>query len=335
MLKNCLILILLLALVPLVSFTQTNKLTDCSDTSIYYCDLTNMLALRVHSQIRNNSMKITGNQSNQFIALVPNSPISIGSGFNYRGLALSLGFGVPHTSSNIYKFGKTSSFDVRGSFSGKKFGGSGYFQMYKGYYNSNPNDFVNWEKDYYPQISDLSTFSFGGLFYYIINHRKFSGKAAYSRTQIQKKSAGSLTVGIFLNYDEAESPNGFIPSEFPDSIGSNLNISGFRYFATGISLGYSYTWVISKSFFLNGEAIPGGGYKDIVVKNKDGESDVKRNAHAQLAIRAALGFESKHFYAGLTASTLIRTIETKDYTINLATGQLRLFIGKRFNVSKN
>jgi len=99
-------------------------------------------------------------------------------------------------------------------------------------------------------------------------------------------------------------------------------------------LGYSYTWVISKSFFLNAEVTPGAGYKDIVVRTKDGESDVKRNAHAQVALRGSLGFESRHFYAGIIGSTLIRTIETKDYNIDLATGQLRIFVGKRFDLQK-
>jgi len=213
-------------------------------------------------------------------------------------------------------------------------GGDGYFQYYKGYYNTNPNDFVDWDKDYFPKIPDLQTFSFGLNAYYVFNHKKFSNKAAFTRTQIQHKSAGSIVLGYFLNYDDVESPNGFLPQEFPDSIGGDFDIKSFRYFATGVSVGYMYTWVINKNFFLNVSLIPGFGYKDIKLKDNDGEGDVEKHPHAQLLVKGALGYENKNFYVGLTGSTLIRNIEYKQYSIDIATEHIRLSIGKRFNIQK-
>jgi len=266
--------------------------------------------------------------------LVPNSPSGIGVGFNYSGLGLSLGIGLPQSSSNRNKYGTTKRFDVQMSLYSRLIGGDAYFQLYKGYYNSNPGDFVDWNKDYYPQIPEMQTISIGMNAYYVFNHKKFSNKAAYSRTQIQKKSAGSVALGYFFNYDEVDSPDGFIPKEIPDSIGSDFNVKSFRYFATGVSVGYMYTWVISKSFFLNGSLIPGIGYKDIKVTDGQGESGVEKQPHAQLLIRGAFGYENKHFYAGLTGMTLIRNIEYKDYNINLATEQLRITIGKRFVINR-
>ncbi len=87
-------------------------------------------------------MEITSNQSKQVLSLVPNNPISLSGGFSYTDLALSLSFCLLYSSSIVYKFGKTSRFDFRGSLSTKKLADQGYLQMYKGYYNSNPNDFV-------------------------------------------------------------------------------------------------------------------------------------------------------------------------------------------------
>ncbi len=95
-----------------------------------------------------------------------------------------------------------------------------------------------------------------------------------------------------------------------------------------------YTWVISKSFFLNLAGIPGFGYKDIRIKNSSGEFSHDKDPHAQLMLRGALGFESNKVYAGFTASTLIRNMKYKDYDVNLSTEKFRLFIGMRFNVSK-
>ncbi len=326
--------ILIVFVIHLISVNQiiSQEETENKESQTYYSDFSDLLAINIYSSLRNNSMFIKHKPASTTLELFPNSAASIGAGVGYKGLALALGVGVPHSKSSIHKYGSTTSFDLRGSFSMKKFGGTGFIQVYKGYYNDNPQDFMEWSYDYKPQIPDLRTFSLGGLGYYVLNNKRYSNKAAYSRSQKQNISAGSFIVGIFINYDEAESPNGFYPSEFPDSISNNLNITRFRYFATGLYFGYTYTWVISKSFFFNAELSPGGGYKDVKVTATDGEKDVKRNAHAQLAVRAVLGYENKYIYAGLTGSTIIRSIESNDYSINLATEQLRIYIGKRFNL---
>lgn len=326
------IIIVISASFILINSVISQEDTTKNDSIVYYTNLSDLFALNIFSSYRNNSMFISNSKTNSTLELIPNSPVSIGAGFGYKGIALSLGFGLPHTKSNIQKYGNTTSFDMRGRFSLKKFGGFGYIQYYKGYYNRNPQDFIEWNKDYYPQIPDLRTFSFGGTGYYILNSDKFSNKAAYSRSQAQNKSAGTLVLGVFLNYDDAQSPKGFYPSDFPDSISSDLNLTGFRYFASGISIGYSYTLVFSRSFYFNIDINPGAGYKDVKVTTTDGETDIKKTAHAQLAIRAALCFENRYIYAGITGSTLLRNIKSNDYNINLATEQLRIYIGKRFSL---
>lgn len=306
---------------------------NSSDTTeVYYTDLSDLLALRLYLLLKVNTLEIV--YQKEKIILNPNSPVAIGVGFNFKGIGLALGIGLPHTSNNIDKYGKTNRFDVQMSIYSKRIGGDAYFQLYKGYYNANPQDFMTWEHDYFPKIPDMQTISFGANIYYILNHKKFSNKAAYSRTQIQNKSAGSVALGYFFNYDESSSPNGFIPQEYPDSIAADFDINSFRYFATGVSAGYMYTWVISDHFFLNGSLIPGFGFRNIRLTDDTGESDVEKEPHAQLLARIAFGYESKHFYAGLSGLALIRNIKYKDYEINLGTEQVRFTVGKRFNIKR-
>jgi len=193
---------------------------------------------------------------------------------------------------------------------------------------------MNWTESYYPKLPDMRTISIGASGYYVLNNKKYSNKAAVLRTQKQDKSAGSFLFGICFNYDEANSPDGFFPQELPDTIAADFDLKGFRYIATGVTIGYAYTWVISKNFFLNVSAVPGGGYKDIRVVNNDGVSDVEKQAHAQLLLRGAFGYENKYFFIGLSASTLMRNMEYKSYELDLATEQIRFFIGKRFNVTR-
>jgi len=180
----------------------------------------------------------------------------------------------------------------------------------------------------------MQTISVGIAAFYIFNYKRFSYKAAFVRTQIQRKSAGSFTAGFFATYDDVTTENGFFPDELSDDVGDDFDLKAYSYFATGISVGYLYTWVITKGFFLNAAAIPGFGYKDTRIITPSGESESEKDPHAQLLLRGALGYEHKKVYAGFTASTLIRNMKYKEYDINLATEQFRLFVGMRFNVSK-
>ncbi len=297
-------------------------------TNGYYESVEEAWGLKLYTAYRHNAMEIS--HDNSSLKLLPNSPMTLGMGVSFKGAGVWLGVGLPHSQQSIHKYGKSDRLDIQGSVSMKRMIGEAYLRYYKGYYNSNPDDFVSWDKDYYPKIPDLKTLSLGFSANYILNHRKFSNKAAYSRTQIQIKSTGSILMGIFINYDASESENGFFPSEFPDSITSGLDISAYQYFATGINLGYTYTWVISRSFFVNGTLNPGLGYKDIRIKNSAGIQEIKRNANLQLAMKISIGYESKVLFAGITASTLIRNMNTNNYDIDMATEQFRLYIGKRF-----
>ena len=307
-----------------------------SDTTVlknmYYSDLSDLLHLRIYSLAKLNTLKIS--IGNDKLLLEPNGVISLGVGFNFKGFGLGLGIGIPSSSRSNDKYGKTQRFDFQAGIFSKRVGGDAYLQVYKGYYNANPGDFMNWDENYYPQLPDMQTVSLGVSVFYIFNNKKFSYKAAFVRTQVQKKSAGSITAGLFATYDDVSTDKGFLPSEFPDSVGYDFDLTAYRYFATGLNVGYMYTWVISKSFFLNLAGIPGFGYKDIRIKNSSGEFSHDKDPHAQLMLRGALGFESNKVYAGFTASTLIRNMKYKDYDVNLSTEKFRLFIGMRFNVSK-
>jgi len=300
--------------------------------SIYYSDLSSLLHLRIYSLAKLNTLEIK--YEDEKLRLEPNGVVSLGGGFNFKGIGIALGFGIPSSQNSIDKYGKTKRLDIQAGIFSKRIGGDAYFQAYRGYYCSNPGDFMEWDNDYYPQLPEIKTISVGLSVFYIFNNSRYSYKAAFVRTQIQKKSAGSFTGGIFFNYDDVNSGNGFFPEELPDSIGYDFDMTAFRYIATGINAGYMFTWVISKNFFLNLAAVPGFGYRNTSITTAEGESGSENDPHIQALLRGALGYEHKKVYAGLTASTLIRNVRYKDYDINLATEQLRLFIGMRFDVGK-
>jgi hypothetical protein len=309
---------------------RPDELTLPADSNIYYTDYKKLLAIQLNTQTRINQVDVADSKQN--LQLLPNGATNLGIGASYYGIGIGLSLGLPKSAASIEKYGKTTKFDLQLNAYSTRFGFNGFIQKYKGYYCANPDDFMDWKQNYYPQIPDLEVLAVGASWFYIFNYRKFSYKAAYKHTAVQHKSAGSFVLGVYGYFDEVDSENGFVPQEFPDSIKRAINIKGFSTFSTGVSFGYMYTFVLWKNFILNLAALPGAGLQQISLNTLEGSNSVSNKFASQFQGRAALGYEHKSFYLGIISNSTLRTLNYHDFDIDISTGQVRFFVGKRFKL---
>ena len=314
-----------------ISNAQTKESYNSdTDTNIYFTDFSEKLSLQLFSQTRTNLLDIVLGEEK--LQLRPNGMTNLGFGGSWKGLALNLSIGIPGTGGNKEVYGETERFDIQFSSMTSRFYFDLYLNRYKGYFNDNPNDFVNWNKTYFPQINDLIVKSVGVSGLYILNHKKYSYKAAYKRTAVQHKNAGSFALGIYGNYDDVYTDYGFIPREFPDSIKNNFDLKEFDNFNLGISFGYMYTFVIWKCIVLNIAAFPGVGFQYSNITKTNNQKFAKSRIAPQLKGTLALGYEHKNFYLGLSSSATLRVMDYFEYDIDLSTEEFRFYIGKRFSL---
>jgi hypothetical protein len=302
-------------------------------TDLYYEDLTDLLSLKLFTLTKSNTLSVI-HPPDGSVNLKPNGNTGLGLGFNYKFIGIALSFGVPSSQASIEKYGNTNDFDLQVSFFGRKIGFDGYLQGYKGYYMANPQDHVDWNESYYPQVSDLRILSIGANAFYLFNSKNFSYKAAYLRNVVQKKSAGSFSTGIYFYQDLVTSDNGFLPDEVSDSTWSSFDLKQFNSLSIGISAGYQYTFVIKENFFISLQATPGLGYRRLSGNTDDEDLGIVNQLAGQILARAAIGYEFKHFYVGAMASTIVRSFKYKDFEVDLGTEQFRVMIGKRFDVGR-
>lgn len=329
-----LIFFLLLSGIHAWAFGQKEKLlvqTNSDDSIIYYSDYSDLLALRIYTNTKWNTVDIV--KDKQTLKLRPNGPTAIGVGFNYKSYGLGIAIGIPKSASSNAKYGKTTRLDLQFNVYGEKIGIDAHTQYYKGYYIANPEDFMNWENENYPQLPDMEVFSLGLNAFYIFNSEKFSYKAAFVRNQVQRKSTGSLIAGIFSQLDMVRTDQGFIPPGIADTIQTSFDLKSFNTLAIGLTVGYLYTWVISEHFFLNIGATPGFGLQTIRLETLEGNYSTKNAPAAQLAARGAFGYDSKLFYAGITGTIIWRNFEYNGYDLDIATQQVKVFIGMRIDLS--
>ena len=329
--RNYLLLILLLFQVFAYSQVETeiSKKNTKSDTT-YIVNVSDKLAIRIYNIWKRTELTLTELNTNKSLQIKPNGSTNIGLGFNYKWMGLGIAFGMPFVNNDDSLYGKTNRFDFQLNLYGRSMGADLYFQRYKGFYISNPNQLVLWEKKSYPLLENMQIIAAGASVYYFFNNKKFSYRAAFVRNEIQRKGQGSVILGAYYGVNAAFDRTGFKSEVLKDSLDTLFNIYSFVSNSYGISFGYTYTFVIAKRFFINISLVPGIGIVQSKINTSEKLFKFKPKLATRYIARFALGYEHKNFYLGLTAYTTGSTYEYDYIKIEPKTGNVKLFFGKRF-----
>jgi len=297
-------------------------------------DLSDQLGLYTYTTSSQNNLALKDLATNKKLKLQPNGQTNLGFGFNYKWIRLGAAFGLPFLNKDDEKYGETKRTDLQLNIFMRSLGIDTYFQKYRGFYLNNINDHIDSTYAFYPNLSDMETFALGLSAYYFFNSKKFSYKAAYTRNQIQKKSAGAFILGGFFNLYNAHSPNGFVPTELPDSIRDNYTLRRFETNIIGISIGYTYTLVFLKRLYINASFVPGIGLRFSEITRTDERDILAPVMTSSATLRFSLGYEGKHLYAGIKSITSINSYNYNTIEISSAIGNLQFYVGKRFQLKK-
>ncbi len=334
-----LLLPLVFVIIRFGSFAQDPDLNISPPEKVKYdtsriVDLSNKLALYFNIAGKVNSIDIQSMTSEKQLQLVPNGNTSIGLGVDYKWIGVGVSFSPAFMNKDDEIYGKTERFDMQVNYYRNSFGIDAYVKYYKGFYLENPDDFIDWPNPEFPLLQGMETYAAGISGYYVFNNKKFSYKAAFPRTMWQKKSAGSFILGAYFSRNVCIAPDGVMPPELPDSLAESFDIDGFSNTIAGIAFGYTYTWVIKKRFFTNISVVPGLGYARPEISTSFEDKKFSPIASASITSRVSLGYEGKHLYYGFNVVSIIDNFTYENIDVSTTTGNLRFFIGNRFDVSK-
>ena len=184
--------------------------------------------------------------------------------------------------------------------------------------------------------------------YYIFNHRRFSYPAAYSQSTVQRRSAGSMLLGIGyteheleVNWDKLTNlvdeklnknlTNGGTPEA---KIDSSLMFSKVKYSDVNVTCGYAYNWVFAKNWLFNASLSVGVAYNSSKSDNEREHLDITnfsfKNVNLDGIGRFGIVWNNTHWYAG--ASTIIHSYnyKKKQFSTNNSFGSLNIYVGVNF-----
>lgn len=212
--------------------------------------------LTVTPYLVKNLTAFTLSSNNTGLAEIPyysNSPGGVGLRLGYDwfsvGGAYSVGFFDPE-----YKKGrgKTKAINLSTSFLARNFMVDVYLQQYKSFFlRSDALPIYN--TDPYYVRPDIKVGMVGATGSYVFNGKKFSARDAFKLDTRQKKSAGSFIAGLEWVMGKMQSDSAFLPLEYQFS-DNRYRINKLQYTVIGPNVGYGYTFVIKRNFFVNAVA---------------------------------------------------------------------------------
>lgn len=227
----------------------------------------------------------------------PNTPLSIGAGFNYRVLGINIGFS-PDILNNSGRYGRTGFFDVQTHLYGRKLNIDLAYLHYKGFY-SNSNAFLGMDPGAVYLRPDLRFNHFGFTANYLVNGERFSLRATFLQNEAQLRSAGSFILGGGFSLFRIGADAALIPNTPQIRYFDEVPFTHSSVISGSVQSGYGYTQVLKKHFFITiaGTAGIGVNYSTLrenkIIRNAGWGTDIVGS------LRMGLGYNSRLYFAGI------------------------------------
>ncbi len=331
--KNVFHLYLLFSIAGCVAFSIKSVAQKVMNDTSYYETYPDKLTGRLY--LAQKFLKFTippsGNQTD--IEYKANTKMNIGIGVTYRNISANIFYGFAFLNKDTAK-GETKGLDLQLQLYPRRWAidlialfPKGYYMYPKGYASSNPNNY------YYRPDVQLKLISVSA--YKVPNKAKFSYRAAVKLSEWQKRSAGSPLYGGTIYYGTAQGDSALVPKSIESSF-PQKGISNVNFMALGAGIGYAYTLVIAKHFFITASALAN---LDLTFSSEEGSSAGKQRKTSigpSIVAKGGLGYNSSTWSVGVNAlaSTLWTKGSASAKNYYLPVGNFRLIVSRKFNVKK-
>jgi hypothetical protein len=296
----------------------------------------NDLIIRLYSGEKTHSLELNDLDNPYHLKYLPNGYFNMGLGVNYRSFGLSLATKIPVFQNSEIRHGETKRFGIQSYIYLRKFSIDVLTSFLQGYYLKNSFDHLNsYTKSKEYQRPDISSANIGASINYIFNNSRFSYMAAFSDTEKQKRSAGSLIAGgsIFSYQTKADSsivPRGIESVYFLKS----RDLSKTGVLAFNVNLGYAYSFVFLKNGIFTVSYLLGSGIQDNSF-DREFASEINRWRFSMNHTgRVGIGYRFYQYCVRLAIirSTQYTSLKYNDLGIGNGTNFIQFSLGKRFSL---
>ena len=263
---------------------------------------------------------------------LPNTSLTMGVGVTYQSISLNLGYGFSFLNTD-HERGKTNYLDLQSHIYGRKWTIDLLGQFYKGYYLTPRGLAASNPQSYYVR-PDLRTRLFGVSAYHLLNADRFSYRAAHLQNEKQKKSAGSVLIGAEIYYGIIKADSSLVPPVLSENYGQK-GVRRLDFIKIGPGIGYAYTYVIKKDFFVTGSLCASLSL-DYSYQHGANYKAEKFGINKGFIYRIVAGYDKNNWNVNLAlvGNQLTVAAATSQDKYLLSTGNFRLTLARRFMPGK-
>ena len=170
--------------------------------------------------------------------------------------------------------------------------------------------------------------------YYVANHRHFSYPAAYNQSTVQRKSCGSLMLGLgfskqYVQFDYTKLPPSLVGPDAAVGIVEELKFSDINYNYYYLSAGYAYNWVFAPRWLLGISVMPSIGVRKAKGEKLTGTEvlmDIK-NLAFDCTSRAGLVWNNGHWFAGTSLISHLYMYRKDRLSLTNSVNYLNIYVG--------
>jgi hypothetical protein len=274
-----------------------------------------------------NTFQLTDKYLGNMIRFRPDLGVNFGIGFAYKWLALdfSANFGLQEKQidNTRYRDLQVKAFTSRQYLRAR-------YQYYSGYKIDYVRGFDLDLTDGDDKRPDIRTIQLGLQYLYAFNYGKFSLRAPFVQNERQRKSAGSMLIGGGFHLYNLDADSSLIATGMEPYFNELMHLSQLNILTLSINLGYMYTFVLFKRYFITLGLIPGiglsGGDYRMVYREP-----VQSSLTYRIKTMSAIGYNGKKFFIGIQGIGGYYPLRIdKKLIAYISEGRASFFIGYRF-----
>jgi hypothetical protein len=318
----------------LISFRERRVNYDTAFVKSYY----KRFVITVPVSARFLKFSIFDQRTGRQLIYVPNLQYNLGISISSRWASFVINSGVKVFKGDENIKGKTTYQDYQLHIYGRKIITDLVAQYYKGFYIKNSESYETYKSEQpYSIRSDVAALNLSANTMYVVNHKKYSYGNSFAFVEQQRKSAGSLLIGVYYTYFSASGNPTLIDEPFKGSFDSLSLIKRGYTHNLGINIGYIYTLVIKKRIYATVLVAQGiGGEQSEYTRNDDSKYHQFSIGAGKFNACLSLRYDN--------GRTFIGTMGTIDYflfkgkansTFDYSFGKAMVYIGYRFSFVKS
>ena len=302
------------------------------DTS-YYETYPNKLTTRLYFSQKYLHINIP-NISTQDMEYKANPKLNLGIGVTWHNLSLNVFYGFAFLNNKDTSKGETKGLDLQLHLFPRKWAIDVLALFPKGFHLE-PKGYAAVNSNRYYYRPDMKFTLLGLSAYRVPNKEKFSYRAAIVQNEWQKKSAGSVLYGGEAFYGNIQGDSALVPKKVESGF-SQAGVNKINFLNIGPGIGYAYTLVLARHFYLTGSLI---GNIDLSFTSEE-KSNVKENKVSVTpasVYKAGFGYNSSTWNVSANWSGnglwIDGTSSSKNYFS--PTGIYRIVLSRKIDIKKH